>query len=337
MRLLIAISRVAVCEATHTTIHVAATALARGHQVFFVEPWDFEIDASNRVVMRAYALDEPARRDELVRRLSDRVAPRRYLDLSHVDALLLRVNPLDPAVILFAQLAVRAGLTVHNDPSSLLLTGHKGYLATLADVPRPRTLVTRSRAAAILFASEYRSGVVVKPARSSGGRGVSLVPGGRQKHKVEAAFNFARFLGDGYVVVQEYLAEAEEGEKRLVWLDGALIGGYLRSRAPGEFRHNLVRGGCPRTCTIDETDHVLCRALSPHLKRDGVWLAGIDVIGGKIVEVNTLNPGGVHFGEILGGTRMAECIVRSLEDELAGRRSWVDASAVERKGADLPR
>lgn len=321
MRLLVAISRVAVCETTHTTIHVATAALARGHQVYFVEPWDFEIDASNRVVMRAYAMDAPASREDLVRHLSDRVAPRRYVELSQIDALLLRVNPLDPAVILFAQLAARAGLAVHNDPSSLLLTGHKGYLATLSDVPRPRTLVTRSRAAAILFASEHRDGVVVKPARSSGGRGVSLVQNGRQKHRVESAFNFARFLGDGYVVVQEYLPEAEAGEKRLVWLDGELIGGYLRSRAPGEFRHNLVRGGCPRTCTIDETDQVLCRTLSPHLRRDGVWLAGIDVIGGRVVEVNTLNPGGVHFGEILGGTQMAECIVRALEEELDDRRS----------------
>ena len=305
-------------EATYTTIHIADAALRRGHKVRFVEPWDFEMDVMGRLIARAHAINEPVPdRVDLVRLLSQRRASRRYVEVSQVDVLLLRVNPMDPAVLAFAQLAQRSGVPVHNDPNSLLFTGHKAYLASLSSVPTPRTLVTRSRATARLFAAELRAGLVVKPARSSGGRGVSLVRSPRQQNKVDEAFDLARLHGDGYVVIQEYLPEAEHGEKRLVWLDGELIGGYLRSRAPGEFRHNLTRGGNPRPCAITETDQALVRRVSPFLLREGVWLAGLDVIGDKILEVNTLNPGGVHYGDTLNGTDMAGRIVSRLEQRYA--------------------
>jgi len=320
MRLVIAVSRTSTLEAYFTTVHIAYEALLRGHPVRVVEPWDFEIDEQGRLVTRAHAVDTPPpSRESLVQLLAQRRALRRYVEITPADVLLLRVNPLDAAVLAFAHLARRLGAPVHNDPSTLMLTGHKGYLATLADVPRPATLITRSRATAQIFADAQPEGVVLKPARASGGRGVGLVRPGHPRRQFETAFDAARRLGDGYVVVQEYLPGAVDGEKRLVWLDGAIIGGYLRTRAPGEFRHNLAQGGSPQPCEIGARDHALVASLSPHLLRDGVWLAGIDVIDGRIVEVNTLNPGGVHYGDSLLGTDMAGLILDRLEREHADR------------------
>jgi glutathione synthase len=316
MQLAIAVSRVAACEETHTTIHIAAEALDRGHDVLFVEPWDFGVEPSARVVARSHHLSGPLGREEIVRLLAERKAPRVHAALDRFDVLLLRTNPLNPGVLAFATLARRLGVIVHNDPSTLVLTGHKGYLAAMPEVPRPATLVTRSRTAATLFAAKIPSGVVVKPARSSGGRGVSLVVNPRQRGRFEAAFELARVAGDAFVVVQEYLPEAEHGEKRLVWLKGELIGGYRRERAPGEFRHNLTCGGLPLPCEIEASDLEIAGRVSPRLLADGVWLAGLDVIGQRLIEVNTLNPGGMHFGDRLGGTRMASRIVRTLEGEV---------------------
>jgi glutathione synthase len=201
----------------------------------------------------------------------------------------------------------------------MMLTGHKGYLATLDGVPKPATLVTRSRSTARLFSQGQPHGVIIKPARASGGRGVSLVRHYRQEQAFDGAFDAARRLGDGYVVVQEYLPGAADGEKRLVWLDGEVIGGYLRGRAPGDFRHNLARGGSPQACEIAPREHEIVSSISPFLLRDGVWLAGLDVIDDRIVEVNTLNPGGVHYGDVLNGTQMARLIVQQLEREHASR------------------
>ena len=124
MRLVIAISRTTTLEAYYTTVHIAFEALERGHSVRVVEPWDFEIDQGGRLVTRAHALDRaPPDRETLVELLANRKAQRRYVELTAADILLLRVNPLDPAVLAFAQLAKLAGVAVHNDPTTLMLTG----------------------------------------------------------------------------------------------------------------------------------------------------------------------------------------------------------------------
>ena len=312
MRIGIVISGVASVGPTHTTVHIACEALALGHGVRVFEPWDFEIDTRGRLCAKAHVFDGPvASREAFVEALHARDTVRRHVEVDRLDVLLLRTNPLDGAVLTFAQLASAAGVRVLNSPDALLHTSHKGWLATLPGVPRPRTVITRSRATVERFASTCEGGVIIKPARASGGKAVAVVRG-RRRAPLDDAMNAASRAGDGYVVVQAYLSEALLGEKRLVWLDGELVGGYLRQRAPGEFRHNLKTGAVPVACLLTDADHALARALSPHLVRSGVWLAGIDVIGGYVVEVNTLNPGGAHHTEALSGVPVARRIVQSL-------------------------
>ncbi|MFZ5479683.1 MAG: hypothetical protein ACOZNI_23150 [Myxococcota bacterium] len=313
MRIGILISSAGSVAATHTTVHVACAALERGHGVRVLEPWDLEVDPRGRLRGRAHVFDAPVDdRDAFVAALHGRTALRRHIEVDRLDVLLLRVNPLDTAVLAFARLAMEAGVRVLNSPDAVLHTSHKSWLATLAGVPRPRTVVTRSRATVELFASECEAGIVIKPARSCGGRGVGVVRG-RRRAGFDAALEAAAKAGDGYLVVQEYLPAAVLGEKRLVWLAGTLVGGYLRERAPGELRHNLKAGGQPLACEVDDADVAVAASLGPHLARAGVWLAGIDVIGGLAVEVNTLNPGGVHWTEHFTGAPIARRVVESLE------------------------
>jgi glutathione synthase len=316
VRIGIVLSSAAAASVTHSTVHLAQAALEAGHLLRVLEPWDFEVDPRGRVRGRAHVFDEPlaegdAGREALVAALIGRAALRRNVEVDRLDVLLLRVNPLDEAVVTYAQLAQAAGVRVVNAPDTILRTSHKAWLATLTGVPVPRTVVTRSRATIERFASECEAGVVVKPARSCGGKGVSVARG-RRRGQLDTAVDAAMRHGDGYVVVQEYLPEAADGEKRLLWHDGAFVGGYLRQRPPGEFRHNLKVGGTPHPCVLTESDHSLARALGPHLVRAGVWFAGVDVIGGRVVEVNTLNPGGIHYTEQLTRTVVARRLVASL-------------------------
>lgn len=319
MRIGIAISSANSVLPTWTTAHIALAALRAGHSVRVIEPWDFEVDAASQVVVRAHCFDPgpdaPVDRDQLCEALLQRRAPRRYVAVRSLEVLLLRINPLSTAVLTFAAIAEGLGVLVRNPPAAILRTAHKGYLATLDGVDRPRTMVSRSLGTLQAFAAEFRQGVVIKPARASGGRGIALVQaddvGG-----LEEALDEARTHGDGYVVAQEYLEAAEQGEKRLVWLDGRTLGGYLRRRAPGEFRHNLKRGGLPEACEVTAADRRLTEALTPHLRAAGVWLAGVDVIGERVVEVNTLNPGGLHLIQEFSGLDLALPVIRSLEAQV---------------------
>lgn len=316
MRIGIVLSSAASAALTHTTIQFAHAALDRGHAVRFLEPWDLEVDPRGRLRGRAHLFDAPASPEQIVAGLHGRTAVRRNVEVDRFDVLLLRTNPLDLAVIGFAQLAQQAGVRVCNDPGSLLRTSHKAWVATLDGVPRPRTIVTRSRTTIDCFASDCGAGIVLKPARSCGGKGVTVLRG-RRRPRLDAAIDAAARAGDGYVVVQEYVPAAIFGEKRLLWLDGAFVGGYLRQRAPGELRHNLKAGAVPMPSPLTDADHALAAALTPHLLRDGVWFAGVDVIGGLVIEVNTLNPGGVYWSEQLGTSGIAARLVASLETSAA--------------------
>jgi glutathione synthase len=114
------------------------------------------------------------------------------------------------------------------------------------------------------------------------------------------------------VVVQAYLPDAEAGEKRLVWLDGEVLGGYLRRRAPGDFRHNLKRGGVAEPVTITPEERQTVGRITPDLISAGIRLAGLDLIGGQVTEVNALNPGGAFHTDRLTGSRLSETIISQL-------------------------
>jgi glutathione synthase len=317
VRIGIVITHAAAALPTHSTLHLAEAIVAAGHGLRIFEAADFEIDPRGRVRGRAFVVDGAAEdapsREALARGLTQRALPRRSVEVDRLDALLLRNNPLDTAVLALAQIVAGRGVRVFNDPAHLLRASSKAWLATLPGVPRPPTLVTGSAAAAEMFASACNHGVVLKPARAGGGRGVSVFPRRGRGHAIEEAFALASQSGDGLVVVQAYVPEADAGEKRLAWLDGELIGAYRRMRADGELRHNLKHGARPEPSPIDAADRAVADALAPHLRDAGTWFAGIDVIGGMCVEVNTLNPGGLHWAGTFSGRPLGPLLVQSLE------------------------
>ncbi|MEN0063577.1 MAG: hypothetical protein AAGA48_15610 [Myxococcota bacterium] len=322
MRIAFAITRAAAIGSTWTTASLAQVALNRGCSVRFIEPWDYEVDFRGRLIARSHAFDRPMSAERLAHDLASRKATRRYVDLERIDLLLLRASPLDLAVLSFAQFVKQRGVRVVNDPGGLLRVSHKGWLASLPGVRIPETLVTRSRASTHLFATAQPDGVVVKPARGSGGRDVARVAQG-ETALLDTAFDRARETGDGYVVVQRYLAEAAGGEKRLMWLDGDVIGGYLRQRAPGEFRHNLKHGAIAEPTEITREDQKTVAPVTPYLLAAGVRLAGLDVIGDYLTEVNVLNPGGAFHADRTSGSRLSERILdRLLQPPEPERFEW---------------
>lgn len=325
MRFAILLSNVEQVEPTWTTMHLAHAALQAGHGVRFIEPRDYEVTSRGQLVARSYVAEPPSPgREELCDALAGRNLQRRYAALDSCEILLIRVNPLTEAVLNLALLASELGVQVVNDPVGIARTHSKAWLAGLRDVPRPLTLVTQSRASARLFAGNLDRPVVVKPAQSSGGRAVSLVSP-RRPDLLEDAMDRAQSVLAGPVVIQACIPEADQGEKRLVWMDGEILGGYLRRRSPGEFRHNLRCGSSPLPCEITAADRALGATLAPHLARNGIRIAGLDVIGNLLVEVNTLNPGGVHYAELFARERGRGPELPTIGQQIVHRllaRSW---------------
>lgn len=326
MRLGMVITRASSLDATWTTVALIHAALQLGHDVRVIERSDLEVDAGGRVVARAHAFEPPAcSAERLAEDLRKRFARRCFVDVERLDVLLLRSAPLSSDLLTFAQIAKDRGVRVVNDPDGLARVSNKGWLASLPDVPTPATLVTRSVGAAAVFYRSQRSGVVIKPPRGSGGRDVVRVPAG-QSATFEKVFSACR-RAEAHVVVQAYLPAAERGEKRLLWLDGEILGGYLRTRAPGEFRHNLKRGAQASPIEVTEAERILLQPLRRHLTTIGIRFAGLDLIGEHLVEVNAVNPGGTFHTDRLTGSTHATTVISTLTQGPTPRcstevRSW---------------
>lgn len=126
VRIGIVISNASVTTGTHSTVHIAQAALEAGHGVYFIEPWDFEVDPDGLLRARAHVATAPlGSREALVQSLVARQLLRRSIEIGHLDVLLLRVNPLHEAVLSFALLAQAAGVRVLNNPLTLYRTNHK--------------------------------------------------------------------------------------------------------------------------------------------------------------------------------------------------------------------
>ena len=311
MRIGFAISRASVMDATWTTISLAVAALRQGHKVRFIEPWDWEILSNGSFSARAHAFDKPIGPARMARSLVHRLAPRKQLPVSSLDYLMVRASPWNPTIASFAQMAEFAGIRVVNPISCLQAVHHKGWLASQTGIPTPRSLCTRSRAAAHLFLDEKPSEVLLKPAVGSGGRLISRIRQGDHE-MLDLAWDEISGKYTGHIIVQQFIADFDRGEKRLVWLDGEILGGYLRLRAPGEFRHNLKRGGRAIATSITEGERAAVAKLSPRLQQLGTRLAGLDLINQQITEVNVLNPGGAYHTDRLTGSNLSDTIMSRL-------------------------
>ncbi len=129
--------------------------------------------------------------------------------------------------------------------------------------------------------------MVAKPTDGFGGSAVFLV----RKGDKNAAVIFETLLKlSGYVVVQKYLPAATEGDKRILVLEGEILGAVLRLHGDSDHRNNFAAGGSAKPAQLAAEDKHIVETLKPHLMAHGIFFAGIDVIGGRLIEVNVTSP-----------------------------------------------
>jgi glutathione synthase len=148
---------------------------------------------------------------------------------------------------------------------------------------------------------------VVKPVDGFAGIDVWLVS---DDHTAVALLESATRGGRRLVIAQEYLPAVAHGNKRLFLVDGELVGAVLRRPAVDDFRIGPPIAPAP----IDDADRAIVASLGPVLRHHGIAIAGVDVIGGRLIEVNVTCPGGMHKTDALLGTHLSETIVRRLSE-----------------------
>jgi glutathione synthase len=114
------------------------------------------------------------------------------------------------------------------------------------------------------------------------------------------------------VMVQAFLPGVSAGDKRILLVDGEPLGAVNRVPTAGDFRSNLAVGGAPEAAGLTETERRICAELAPALRQEGLFFVGIDVIDGRLSEINVTSPTGVREVERLGGVPLADLTIARL-------------------------
>ena len=296
-------------------------AQARGHDVweFHVGSLAWESDGSERDGSKQGRLTALARKVTVQRVEGDHFTAERpaRIDLaSDIDVVLMRQDPpFDLGYISAAFLLDRLkGRTlVVNDPREVVNAPEKMFVLDFAHF-MPPTLVTRDIDEVRRFQQEHGA-VVVKPLHGNGGKAIFKIEadGGNLSALFEV---FNRTWPEPHMV-QPFLPEVAEGDKRIVLVDGEFAGAINRRPGKGEFRSNLAVGGFAEATELTAREEEICAALAPELRRRGLVFVGIDVIGGKwLTEINVTSPTGIVAIDQFNGTDTPSLIWDAIEARL---------------------
>ena len=226
------------------------------------------------------------------------------VDLSTLDVVLLRQDPpFDMAYVTTTHMLERIHpkTLVVNDPTSVRNAPEK-ILVTHFPELMPPTLITRDRAEIEAFRDEHGE-IVMKPLYGHGG--ATVFKTSKTDPNFGSLFDLFSNLFREPWVVQGFIKEVSEGDKRIILIDGKAAGAVNRVPAVGDLRANMVRGGAARPTDLSKQELAICEAIGPTLRERGLLLVGIDVIHGKLTEINVTAPTGVRAIKKLGGPDLA--------------------------------
>ena len=242
------------------------------------------------------------------------------LDLgTDVDVVMMRQDPpFDLGYITATHLLERIQdeTLVDNDPGAVRNAPEKLWVLDFVQF-MPPTALTRSFGFARKFLAEYGE-IVIKPLHGfAGGSVFRIGPDGRNLASLIELFNSTYREPH---VIQKFLPEIAEGDKRIVLVDGEVAGAINRIPAEGEIRSNLAVGGMAAKTELTPREEEICAALAPELRRRGLLFIGIDVIGGRwLTEINVTSPTGIVAIDRFNGSDTPALIWAAIERKIKGR------------------
>jgi glutathione synthase len=236
-------------------------------------------------------------------------------DLGAADVVLMRQDPpFDMAYISATHILERIHpkTLVVNDPREVRNAPEKLFVTEFGDFIPP-TLITSDRLEIRDFRARHKE-IILKPLYGNGGTGVFRI-GPTDENLGSLLEMFTQFYREP-VIVQRYLPEVRQGDKRIILVDGEFAGAINRVPAAGEARSNMHVGGRPEKTELTGRERDICAAIGPELKRRGLIFTGIDVIGGYMTEINVTSPTGIQEVKRFGGADIAKLVWDAVESKV---------------------
>jgi glutathione synthase len=295
-----------------STFVLALEAQKRGYTLYHYGPRKLSL-REGRVIARARALKvkrEVGKHFEL--------GPEEELDLSKVDVVLMRQDPpFDMAYITATHilehihpktLVVNDPVSVRNAPEKLFVTHFEGVM--------PPTLISADVEEIKAFRRDHKD-IIVKPLYGNGGAGVFHIR--PDDTNLGALLEMFTTTWREPVIVQRYVPEVRQGDKRIILVDGKAVGAINRVPAAGEARSNMHVGGRPEKTMLTKREQEICETIGPALKERGLIFTGIDVIGDYLTEINVTSPTGIQEINRFDGSALEALVWDAIEARLKGK------------------
>jgi glutathione synthase len=298
-----------------STFAIMLGAQRRGHRLFHYLPPDLSY-VDSKVRARARPVEVRPRADDHFS-----YGDWQPLDLAgDVDVVLMRQDPpFDLAYITATHLLerIQSETMVVNDPASVRNAPEKLFVLDYAQF-MPPTMITRSLDDVRAFQAEHGE-IVVKPLYGNAGNAVFKI--GRDGANLGSLTELFSHVWVEPFMVQAFLPQVAEGDKRIVLVDGKVSGAINRIPGQGEIRSNLAAGGTAHPTELTPREREICDALGPELARRGLLFVGIDVIGGYLTEINVTSPTGIVAIDRFNGSDTPGLIWDAIEAKIskAGR------------------
>ena len=322
----------------YATTFLAWQARQRGHEVLYVTPNDFLLNADDSLTVHARCVPEGKSKDHraFFKKLRSKSCELTLTDVSEIDVLMLRNDPANDAQdkpwaaeagILWGRECVKRGVLVVNDPDSLSKATNKLYFQSFPREVRADTIITRHEADIKAFAKKHKNEIILKPLQGSGGSGVFKLSQGNKTNLNQMIESISR---DGYIIAQEYVPAAKRGDVRLFLMNGRPLqlgeryAALRREQAKDDIRSNIHAGGKATETQIGDVELGVAEMIRPKLTADGMFLVGIDIVGDKILEVNVFSPGNLVTCSEMAGVDFSVPIIEALERKVAIARDYAN-------------
>jgi glutathione synthase len=263
---------------------------------------------------------------------------RQRLPLNGFDVVFLRKNPpLETTALNFLD-SIKDDTLIINSVDGLRKANNKLYLTNFEDshefIPETHVSKDKDYLLDVIREAPYQK-MILKPLDGYGGRGVIVIEKRAMKN-INSLLDF--YIGDepkrNYVIIQEFVEGAENGDVRVLMLGGQPVGAMRRIPEESDNRANVHAGARVEKHSLTKKELEICRLIGPKLVSDGLLFAGIDLIGEKLIEVNVTSPGGIININRLAKSRIERKVLDYVEDhyrkrDLAYRRKLAFRQEVE--------
>lgn len=339
MKILFVLDDVATEYERNSSVLMAHHMHNKGHEVFLTDVRAMAYHAEGYMGAHAHIAPKKSYKtqEEYIRDVIEGIKNKveaQKISAKELDVIFVRNDPskqqgqqwAQTAGAVFGQVATQEGVIVLNDPFTLSDSVNKMYFQQFPEEVRPKTLISRDpKEIKDFYQQQKKKGVVMKPLQGSGGQGVFLV---NDKNEANLNSMIEANLRDGYIIVQEYLPEAAEGDIRLFMINGEIfevdgkVAAMHRFNDTGDARSNVSAGGKIKKAKITPEVRELANWVRPKLVQDGVFMCGLDIAGKKLMETNIFSPGGLTDINIMLEFNFADRLTELIERKVEIRRVY---------------